>query len=401
MISVDKIKELANSTESKIVVLVLDGLGGLPDPVTGKTELETANRLNLDALAQKSICGLADPVSPGITPGSGPGHLGLFGYDPLRYEIGRGILEALGIDFDITKDDLAARGNFCTVDEKGLITDRRAGRISTDRCKELCALLNKMTVPGVQLFFSPVREHRFLLVIRHKSLEENVCETDPQKLGVAPLKCVAEDKKSEFTARVVNQVVQNAARILADKSPANMILLRGFSKMPDIPSIKDIYKLNAAALATYPMYRGLAKLVGMNVLQPPEDIVKAVGMLGQNWKAYDYFFVHFKYTDSSGEDGDFNRKVKSIETADAVIPSILNLKPDVLIVTADHSTPALMKSHSWHPVPFLLYSKYCRPDAVREFTESACLGGGLGRFPSVEIMTLAMANALKLTKYGA
>jgi 2,3-bisphosphoglycerate-independent phosphoglycerate mutase len=401
MINIEQIKGLANSTESKIIVLVMDGLGGLPDPDTGKTELETANTPNLDAVAVKSICGLADPVSPGITPGSGPGHLGLFGYDPLKYDIGRGILEALGIDFDVSGDDLAARGNFCTIDDKGLITDRRAGRISTDKCKELCDLLNKMAVPGVQLFFRPVRDHRFLMVIRHKSLEESVCETDPQKLGVAPLNCAAKDKKSEFTAKIVNQVIQNATHILANQHPANMILLRGFSKLPDIPSISEIYKLNAAALATYPMYRGLAKLVGMKVLPPPSDIVQAVQMLGDNFNSYDYFFVHFKETDSSGEDGDFLRKVKAIEKADAVIPSILKLKPDVLVVTADHSTPAILKSHSWHPVPVMLYSKYCRADRVNQFSELACIDGGLGRFPSMQIMALAMANALKLTKYGA
>ncbi len=401
MISLEKIRGLANSTESKIVLLVMDGLGGLPDPANGKTELEAASTPNFDALAQKSICGMADPVSPGITPGSGPGHLGIFGYDPLKYNIGRGILEALGIDFDICKDDLAARGNFCTVDEKGLITDRRAGRISTEKCTELCELLNKMNMPGVQIFFRPVREHRFLLVIRHKSLEEKVCETDPQKLGVPPLKCIAANKESEFTAKTVNLVIQNAARILADKHPANMILLRGFSKLPDIPSIKEIYKLNAAAIATYPMYRGLAKLVGMNVLPPPDDIAKAVEVLEQRFKEYDYFFLHFKYTDSAGEDGDFGRKIKMIETVDAVIPSIMKLNPDVFVVTADHSTPAILKSHSWHTVPVLLYSKYCRPDSVKQFSESACIAGGLGRFPSVEIMTLAMANALKLSKYGA
>jgi len=401
MIDIEHIKHLSISTPSKIVMLVMDGMGGLPDPNTGKTELETAIRNNLDELASKSICGLADPVNPGITPGSGPGHLGLFGYNPLNYEIGRGILEALGIDFDICKDDLAARGNFCTVDEKGIITDRRAGRISTEKCIELCEILNKIKVPDVELFFSPVKEHRFLVVIRHKSMDEKITETDPQKVGMAPLKAVAEEKSAEFTANVVNSVVDMAKKALADHHPANMILLRGFSKLPDIPHFSDTFKLNAAALATYPMYRGLAKLVGMNVLKPPEDINAAVKMLAESFSSYDFFFIHFKETDSSGEDGNFEKKVKAIEKVDAVMPHIMDLNPDVVIVTADHSTPAVLKAHSWHPVPVMLYSKYCRTDSVKQFTESACVSGGLGRFHSVDIMVLAMANALKLMKYGA
>ncbi len=401
MIDFDEIKAISNKNEGKIVLLVMDGLGGIPDPQTHKTELETAYTPNLDRLAQQSICGLADPVNPGIIPGSGPGHLAIFGYDPLKYKVGRGVLEALGIDFDLNKDDIAARGNFCTLNTDGQIVDRRAGRISTEKCKELCDVLQTIKLEKAEIAIRPVREHRFLFVLRNNTFSPEIDDTDPQRTDAAPLNARARTKKAEPAARVINKFIQEARHKLKDQHPANMILLRGFSRLPLMPSMSEIYKLKPAAIATYPMYRGLAKLAGMHILQPPADLDGAIKLLSENFGSYDFFFVHFKDTDRLGEDGNFKSKVEAIEKVDKIIPQITRLNPDVLIVTADHSTPAVMKGHSWHSVPFMLYSKWCRPDAVERFSESGCLAGGLGIFPSVNIMQLAMANALKFSKFGA
>jgi 2,3-bisphosphoglycerate-independent phosphoglycerate mutase len=401
MIDLEQFGNLCIKTSSKIVMLVLDGLGGLPHPHTGKTELESAKTPNMDKLAENSICGLCHPISPGITAGSGPGHLALFGYNPLDFQIGRGILEAMGIDFPVTNNDVAARGNFCTVDNNGIITDRRAGRITTEKCIQLCKLLSSIKIKDVELFVLPVREHRFMLVMRDTNLSPDISDTDPQQTGKAALKCNARNSGAQFTADVINDFMGQAAYILKDRHPANMVLLRGFSGLPDIPTYDELFKLNALAIATYPMYRGLAKLVGMNICKPPADLDESISRLADNYAEYDYFFIHVKYTDSAGEDGDFPRKVAVIENVDSLLPRITELKPDVLMISGDHSTPAILKSHSWHPVPFLLYSKYCRKDGVKQFHEAACLSGGLGIFQSVDIMPLAMANALKLTKYGA
>lgn len=401
MIALEHIKQISISSPSKIVMLVIDGLGGLPDPKTGKTELETARTPHLDHLARSGICGFIDPVSPGITPGSGPGHLALFGYDPLRFIIGRGALEALGIDFELKKNDIAARGNFCTVDDQGLITDRRAGRITTDKCTELCRLLRQIKLEDAELFVLPVREHRFLLALRGEGLAAELSDTDPQKTGVAPNIALAVEPQANHTTHIVNNFIDEAEEILARHHPANMILLRGFSKLPHIPSIGEIYKLTPAAIARYPMYKGLARLVGMKIFDAAGGIEEELRVLTDCYSEHDFFYVHVKETDSAGEDGDFNRKVKVIEQVDSALPQLMNLKPDVIVVTGDHSTPALLKGHSWHPVPVLLYSRWCRPDKVEEFSESACVSGGLGRFPAVDIMPLAMANASKLTKFGA
>lgn len=401
MITFSELSQICTFSSSKIVLLVIDGLGGLPDPKTGETELETAHTPNLDYLAKSGICGLSDPVSPGITPGSGPGHLALFGYDPFKFTIGRGVLEGLGIGFDLVDKDIAVRGNFCTVDAKGLITDRRAGRISTDKCAELCELLNQVKLENVELFVKPVREHRFLLVLRGNGLAAEVADTDPQKTSVIPYAAVATKPEAEHTADIANKFVERAKGILAKQHPANMLLLRGFSKLPQIPSMSEIYKLKPAAIARYPMYKGLAKLVGMRIYNVDDGIEEALRALAACYSDHDFFYVHVKEGDSAGEDGDFQRKVKVIEHVDAALPKLLNLKPDVIVVTGDHSTPAMLKGHSWHPVPVLLCAQWCRPDKVQEFSESACVSGGLGRIHATDIMPLAMANALKLIKFGA
>jgi len=399
MFTQQHIKAIAQSTPSKIILLVLDGLGGLPD-ATGKTELETARTPHLDKLAAQGVCGLSVPVSYGITPGSAPGHTAIFGYDPIEVNIGRGVLEAVGIDFPIEKTDVIARGNFCSVDDNGLITDRRAGRIATGINTRLCKML-EMTIEDVRIITTPVKEHRFVVVFRGAGLSAQLTETDPQQTGKPPLKVNAAAAAAEKTARIANLFIERAKTILAKEPPANMLLLRGFSQQPDIPSMQDIYKLNPAAIATYPMYRGLARLVGMKILATGTTFEDEIATLKKHYSEHDFFFVHVKKLDAAGEDGDFARKVKGIEEIDRLIPEIMALRPEALVVTADHSTPAVLKGHSWHPVPTLLYSPYCRHDGVKEFSESACLRGGLGIFPATQIMPLLMANALKLNKYGA
>jgi 2,3-bisphosphoglycerate-independent phosphoglycerate mutase len=394
-------RELSINTPSKIVMLVIDGLGGLPDPHTGKTELETARIPNLDALAKKGVCGLADPVGPGITPGSGPGHLALFGYDPFECNIGRGVLEAVGIDVELAPGDVAARGNFCTIDAGGVITDRRAGRISTEKCAELCRLLDGMSINRIQIKVYPVREHRFVAVFSGEGLVPDVTGSDPSRTGEKPLDIIHTSPEASEMADVANRFVQKAKSLLAKYHPANMVLLRGFSRKPEFLTMPEIYKLDPLAIAVYPMYRGLARLVGMKVAGTGTTLADECATLKQNYQGHDFFFLHVKWTDTAGEDGDFARKVKVLEEIDASLPVLTALAPDVLVVTGDHSTPAMLKGHSWHPVPVLLCSEYCRPDAVTSFSEAAFLAGGLGRLASMHIMPLAMANARKLTKFGA
>jgi 2,3-bisphosphoglycerate-independent phosphoglycerate mutase len=397
----DLIRELREENNTKIVLLVADGLGGLPLEPGGKSELESARTPNLDALARDGVCGLSLPVLPGITPGSGPGHLGLFGYDPLEYRIGRGILEALGINFEVGPRDVAIRGNFCSVDAAGKITDRRAGRPATERCVAMCRLMQEIKLPGLELFVEPVREHRFVLVIRGDGLGDAVNDTDPQGVGLAPLAAKGADAASQKTADAVNRFAAEAGRVLKAQAPTNMVTLRGFARYPKIATLQDITGMKAAALAVYPMYKGLARLVGMTIADAGTSLGEQMEALKKLWNQYDFFFMHFKYTDSTGEDGNFAAKVEMIERLDAELPKVRALNPDVLIVTGDHSTPSKLKSHSWHPVPTVLCARSCRTDGVTEFGESQCLRGGLGQFEAKYLMTLAMAHAGRLGKYGA
>ena len=395
------LRSLAQPATTKIILCSLDGLGGLPRPGSGKSELETARMPNLHALASRSVCGLLRHVGPGITPGSGPGHLGLFGYDPLQHPVGRGVLEALGIDFHLKPGDVAARGNFCTVDGEGRITDRRAGRISTDLCVKLCERLRKITVDGAEIVIEPVKEHRFVLVLRGDGLSGAVSETDPQALGVPPLPARALEPAAERTAAAVNQFVERARPLLRDATPANMVLLRGFDRQPDIPLFPDTFRLRAAAVAAYPMYRGLARLVGMDVLDTGPTFADEIATLKRHWDGYDFFFLHYKDTDKAGEDGDFDAKVDALERFDARLPDILALRPDVLAVSGDHSTPSILAAHGWQPVPALVASAYCGADHVSRFTERDCAGGALGLVPAQDLMPVLMANALRFAKYGA
>lgn len=395
------LRELREPAATKIVLLVADGLGGLPLEPGGKTELESARTPNLDALAREGVCGLSTPVLPGITPGSGPGHLGLFGYDPLEYRIGRGILEALGINFQVGPRDVAVRGNFCTVDAAGLITDRRAGRPTTERCVAMCRKLQQIKVPGVEVFVEPVREHRFVVVFRGDQLGDAVNDTDPQQVGHKPLEAKGSDPQSQTTARAVNHFVAEAGRVLAEEAPTNMVTLRGFARYPKIGTMQEVYGLQPVAIAVYPMYRGLARLVGMDVADAGSTLSDQMETLRKAWDRYDFFFLHYKYTDSTGEDGNFAAKVEMIERLDAELPKVRALNPDVLVITGDHSTPSKLRSHSWHPVPTLLWARTCRPDPVTEFGESYCLRGGLGQFQAMYLLPLALAHAGRLGKYGA
>ena len=403
----DLIRRLATPAATRVLLCVMDGLGGLPGP-RGRTELEEADSPQLDRLAELGAVGQSVPVGIGITPGSGPGHLALFGLDPLRHEVGRGALEAAGIELELGPRDLAARGNLCTVDGDGRIVDRRAGRVATELTAEIVGALSTVELPGVELTVRPVREHRFVLVLRGEGLSAAISETDPQRVGVAPLAAEAlpdaggglrED--AVRTAELVNDFVARARRLLETRERANDLTLRGWAMRPELPQLPELWRLRAAAVATYPMYRGLARLVGMDVLDAGDTIETQLQALGRHWEEYDFFFLHWKHTDSAGEDGDFARKTRAIEAFDRALPGLLELGPDVLIVTGDHSTPATMAAHSWHPVPLLVSGRHVRVDGAHGFGEGECARGGLGTIPASEVLPLAFAHAGRLAKYGA
>ncbi len=404
MADLNLMRELATTGDTKIVLLVMDGLGGIPRELGGPTELEFAKTPNLDKLARESMIGLSIPIAHGIAPGSGPGHLALFGYDPVKFLIGRGVLESVGIGLQLTPDDVAARGNFCTVDDNLLITDRRAGRIPTEKCVELVKLLKPIKLPGVEVIVKAVQDYRFALILRGKGLSDKLSETDPQKTGLAPLpvKALDAERAAQHTADLANKWVAQAREILKNEHPANMVTLRGWAQEPGLPKFSEIYKLRSAAIAVYPMYKGLASLAGMTLIQGLHSLDEEVEALKANWANYDFFFFHYKYTDSRGEDGNFEAKAAEIEKVDAVIPRLLELKPDVLIVTGDHSTPAVWKAHSWHPVPTLLYAPgLTRRNDVSGFGETECLKGALGQFPATDLMPLALSYARRMNKFGA
>ena len=399
----DYISPLLQTNDKKIVLLIMDGLGGLPIEAGGPTELEYANTPVMDRLASEGSLGQTIPIRQGITPGSGPAHLSLFGYDPLVYDVGRGALSANGVGLIVNPGDVAARGNFCTIDSDGMITDRRAGRISSEEAAPVVEKLKTIQIPGVEIELKQVKEYRFVIVMRGENLSPALKDTDPQKTGIAPLQVEAEDEASRNASELFNQWIEKAKQVLADEPKANCVTLRGFATDPELISYKQAYGLYAACVAAYPMYRGVAKLVGMDVIQfegeTPEDEFNALKSI---WTNYDFFFVHIKKTDSKGEDGDFEGKAKIIESVDLALPTLLDLKPDVLIITGDHSTPAKMKSHSWHPVPFLLWAPETHlKDSQEKFGERACQRGGLGTISALDTMPLALAHANRMQKFGA
>jgi 2,3-bisphosphoglycerate-independent phosphoglycerate mutase len=399
----DYITDQLEKNDKKIVLLVLDGLGGLPIEAGGKTELETAKTPNMDRLAAEGTLGQTIPVRPGVTPGSGPAHLSLFGYDPIEYKIGRGALSAFGIGLPLKVGDVAARGNFCTIDADGNISDRRAGRIPNQVAIPLVEKLSTVSIPGVKTEVMHVKEYRFTVVMRGEGLESDILDTDPQETGVPPIKVTATKPGSARSAELFQQWVDEARKVLADEPQGNGVILRGFATDPGLPQFDQVFGLDAACVAVYPMYKGVSKLVGMDVVEfegeYPADEFAAVKKI---WDDYNFVFIHIKKTDSMGEDGNYDGKVKIIESVDQVLPDLLALNPDVLMITGDHSTPARMKSHSWHPVPFLLWAPALGlADNQDHFGERACQLGGLGTFHATQTLPLALAHAGKLIKYGA
>lgn len=397
------IDDLLLSNDNKIIFLILDGLGDIPNPSFNlQTPLEAAKKPNLDGLAAKSgVLGRIIPVDIGITPGSGPGHLSLFGYDPMEHEIGRGVLEVLGLNMDLREGDLAARANFCTVRD-GVVTDRRAGRIPTEQTERLCAMISGSVreIEGVKVIIKPGKSHRFAVIFRGAGLSDKLTDADPHKDNRPFAYTRARSKDADLTARVVNGFIGAVMDLLKAEPVANAALLRGFSSMPDIKPFTEKYRMKALAIATYPMYRGIAKVLGMDVRQEPADYDEAVRILKENYNDYQFFFFHVKETDLAGEDGNFEEKVKAIEEVDRIVPAIYGLGPQAMIVTGDHSTPCPLKGHSWHPVPLLIVTKTGETDGLA-FHEKNCVRGSVGTIYSKELMPAALAHGMRLDKYGA
>ena len=399
--------ELTLKTKAKLVLLVLDGLGDLATKEQNYlTPLEAAVTPNLDALAKDSAQGRMIPVAPGITPGSGPGHLGLFGYDPLEFEVGRGVIEALGLGLELKAGDVAARANFCTLDAKGIVTDRRAGRIDTSVCEELCAALSAKIkkIGSTQVIIRPGKGHRFVVVFRGAGLEGPLSDADPHHEG-APVPVVkalnAKSAKAKKAAGLIKDFYKAALPVLAKRTPANGFLMRGIAHQPAIPGFEERYRLKPACLAVYPMYKGLAQLVGMTKLEGPQTIAEQFERYAAEYDNYDYFFIHYKYTDMYGEDGNFGAKTKAIEELDAALPILLGKPPEVLAITGDHSTPCAAKGHSWHAQPVLLRSPLSGADKLARFTETEANRGSLGVFDAKYLIRLMQANARMFDKFGA
>lgn len=400
-------QELTGKPQGKIALLVMDGVGDIAIKENNYlTPLEAAKTPHLDALAKESAQGRMIPVAPGITPGSGPGHLGLFGYDPLEFEVGRGVIEALGLGIELKAGDVAARANFCTLDGNGIVTDRRAGRIPTETCEKLCAMLSAKIkkIGDVEVLIQPGKEHRFVVVLRGKGMEGPLTDADPQKVGF-PIPSVeprdAKSAKAKKTAKVIKEFYKQALPIIAKEKPANGFLMRGIAHQPDIPLFEQRYNLKPACIAVYPMYKGLAQLVGMTKIEGPQTIAEQFATYKKLYDEYDFFFIHFKYTDKYGEDGNYAAKVKAIEDFDAALPILMEKKPDVIVVTGDHSTPTPMKGHSWHPQPVLIHSQFSGSDKLDRFTDTGANLGSLGVFPAKDLIRYIQANAGMLEKFGA
>ncbi|MBI4641945.1 MAG: 2,3-bisphosphoglycerate-independent phosphoglycerate mutase [Candidatus Tectomicrobia bacterium] len=394
--------KLIVKNESKIVFFILDGLGGLEG--TEGTELQVAHIPHFDKLAEQSVCGVLDPVGPGIIPGSGPGHFAIFGYDPIESNVGRGILSAMGVNFDLRENDVAARVNFATIDQEGRVVDRRAGRPSDEQNERVCEKITKhlaAPIDNVEIFFKKEKEHRAVLILRGPNLSGDLTDTDPQKTGVVPSPVEPLHEEARKTANVVNDFTSQVKKILSDEEKMNMILLRGFDKYRRYPSLQERFGLKSLAIASYPMYQGMARLLGMDVQPSSANLNEQIEVLEKKFSDYDFFYVHLKATDAAGEDGDFQRKVKILEEVDELLPRVTRLNPDVLVITGDHSTPSRLAAHSWHPVPALLYSRFCRADSVKKFDEVSCIPGGLSGMPMKYLMGVALANAGRLAKFGA
>ncbi len=400
--------QLTIESDAKLALVVLDGLGDIATaPQSNMTPLEAARTPNLDALVRDGCAqGRMTPVAPGITPGSGPGHLGLFGYDPLEFQVGRGVIEALGLGVELKAGDVCARANFCTLDADGLVTDRRAGRIPTEECERLCAILSKKVkkIGTTQVLITPGKEHRFVIIFRGAGLEGPLSDTDPGREGqpiAGARPSNSKSAKQKKVAKLVADFYKAALPLLQKEARANGFLLRGIAHQPDIPLFEDRYKLKPACLAVYPMYKGLAQLVGMDKIEGPRTIAEQFERYTAEYKNYGFFFIHFKYTDKAGEDGNFDAKRRYIEEFDAALPILLRKRPDVLAITGDHSTPCAVKGHSWHPQPVLIQSSLSGNDKLERFTETGANLGSLGVFPAKYLMRLMQANAKMFDKFGA
>lgn len=397
------LKPLLEKNDTKIVLLVLDGLGGIGITENGLTALEAAETPHMDRLAKEGCLGQTIPIRHGITPGSGPAHLALFGYEPVEHSVGRGALSAAGINVPVHKGDIAARGNLCSLDEDGNVTDRRAGRISHQDAAPVVDILNEVQIPEVQVEVHQVKQYRFVVIMRGEGLDPALNDTDPQETGVPPIPLSAQKPAAQRAAELFQNWIRKAYQALEDQPRANGFLLRGFATDPGFPSFEEAFGLQAACIAEYPMYKGVSRLVGMDVIEGFEPGIQGeFNAVSDAWDEHDFFFIHVKKIDSYGEDGNVDAKSGAIEEVDQALPMLLDLNPDVLIITGDHSTPAALRSHSWHPVPFLLWAPEThRTDLETSFGERVCAHGGLGTFPAVETMSLALAHARRLEKFGA
>ena len=395
------VPRLVTEGTTKIVLVLIDGLGGVRTDERG-SELHAARTPNMDRLALEGSSGLHTVIAPGVTSGSGAGHLAVFGYDPLVYELGRGALSAAGVGFPLKPGDVAARVNFCTLDANGNIADRRAGRLSTDDNSRLCVKILAWLQPpeDVEVFLETEREHRALLVLRGEGLSPHLLDTDPQVTGLPPKPPTATGPEGADTAAYLSDILAQVAVVLEDEK-ANFLLLRGFDTLRELPLFPARYSLRAQGVAIYPMYTGIARILGMDVTTVVGGVPEELEALKAAWAEHDFFYFHHKKADSAGEDGDFDRKVAAIEEIDAVIPDIVSLNPDVICVTGDHATPSQLRSHSWHPVPFVLWGPRVGVDGVEVFDEEAGLTGGYGSILGKELMGLMLAGAGRLIKYGA
>jgi 2,3-bisphosphoglycerate-independent phosphoglycerate mutase len=395
-----QLRDLVNDNPAHLVLLVIDGLGGYAD-ARQDSELEAATTPNLDQLAAEGACGLARPAGPGITVGSGPGHLALFGYDPLQYDLGRGLLSAIGLGVEVRPGDVAARGNLAFLDDEGRVTDRRAGRIDDDRARAIVGHLQQQVgLDDVEVTFEHVSEHRVLLVLRGEGLVPHVEDLDPQRTGVPPREPATTSPEGERLAEVLQQLDAAIRTALTDQD-ADTVLFRGFDTLHELPSMQDRFRLRPATVATYPMYRGVAQLVGMDALPVVGSLAEQIELMSANWDPYDFLFAHEKAADRAGHDGDREAKIAAIEAVDAVIPDLVALGPDVLAITGDHAAPTQLRGHSWHPVPTLLWGDKVGRDDVQRFGERACAAGMLGHLRTQDLLPLMLASAGRLEKYGA
>ncbi len=395
-------REWAQNDGGSIVLLVMDGVGDIPDD-RGRTPLEAARTPNLDRIARKASLGRTIPIAPGVTAGSVAGHLALLGYDPMAVKIGRGPIDALGVGVDLQPGDVVMRGNFATVKD-GIVIDRRAGRLPGDTAAELCFALNaklRFKFEGIETQIAQTAEHRFVLHLRGNNLSPQITDTDPGQNGLPAKPCRANAPQAARTAEIVNIVAKAAADFLMINR-ANAILLRGAGARPHLASFNDHYGLNAMAVATYPTYRGIAAACGMELYpMMPSDAHDAINFAVsalQGPNKHQFIFIHYKNTDTAGEDGNFDAKVAAIEHLDAALKPLVDQPPDVLVVAGDHPTPVAMRGHSWHPVPLMIASKWTPGGKNQRYTERQCADGELGTIKATDVMALAMGHAKRLRK---